>query len=123
MNLIEAYIYLQDTFCPGVGEKGIAYTLVTDKDKEFAGHLVRNLEGANQAVPQALMDLAMQVHIFLLFTLIVIFVLLTNVNFFSLLFRVHGFENHALSKEKAKRLIVDKDWDFERDLALAQMIL
>lgn len=43
------------------GEKGIAYTLVTDKDKEFAGHLVRNLEGANQAVPQALMDLAMQV--------------------------------------------------------------
>ncbi|GFY76793.1 ATP-dependent RNA helicase DDX42 [Trichonephila inaurata madagascariensis] len=42
------------------GEKGIAYTLVTDKDKEFAGHLVRNLEGANQAVPQALMDLAMQ---------------------------------------------------------------
>lgn len=44
-----------------VGEKGIAYTLVTEKDKEFAGHLVRNLEGANQAVPQALMDLAMQV--------------------------------------------------------------
>lgn len=42
------------------GEKGIAYTLVTDKDKEFAGHLVRNLEGANQVVPQALMDLAMQ---------------------------------------------------------------
>lgn len=42
------------------GEKGIAYTLVTEKDKEFAGHLVRNLEGANQAVPQALMDLAMQ---------------------------------------------------------------
>lgn len=34
---------------------------MTDKDKEFAGHLVRNLEGANQAVPQALMDLAMQV--------------------------------------------------------------
>lgn len=45
------------------GEKGIAYTLVTDKDKEFAGHLVRNLEGANQAVPQALMDLAMQVKL------------------------------------------------------------
>ena len=45
------------------GEKGIAYTLVTDKDKEFAGHLVRNLEGANQAVPQALMDLAMQVNL------------------------------------------------------------
>lgn len=42
------------------GEKGTAYTLVTDKDKEFAGHLVRNLEGANQEVPQYLMDLAMQ---------------------------------------------------------------
>lgn len=42
------------------GEKGDAYTLVLDKDKEFAGHLVRNLEGANQEVPEALMALAMQ---------------------------------------------------------------
>lgn len=42
------------------GEKGTAYTLVTEKDKEFAGHLVRNLEGANQEVPQNLLDLAMQ---------------------------------------------------------------
>ena len=42
------------------GEKGTAYTLVTEKDKEFAGHLVRNLEGANQEVPHSLLDLAMQ---------------------------------------------------------------
>ncbi|XP_075238002.1 ATP-dependent RNA helicase DDX42 [Lycorma delicatula] len=42
------------------GEKGTAYTLVTEKDKEFAGHLVRNLEGANQDVPKSLLDLAMQ---------------------------------------------------------------
>lgn len=42
------------------GEKGTAYTLVTDKDKEFAGHLVRNLEGANQTVPDDLLELAMQ---------------------------------------------------------------
>ena len=42
------------------GEKGVAYTLVTEKDKEFAGHLVRNLEGANQAVPSELLNLAMQ---------------------------------------------------------------
>lgn len=42
------------------GEKGDAYTLVTDKDKEFAGHLVRNLEGANQDVPDDLLELAMQ---------------------------------------------------------------
>lgn len=42
------------------GEKGTAYTLVTPGDKEFAGHLVRNLEGANQPVPEPLMDLAMQ---------------------------------------------------------------
>ncbi|XP_055631802.1 ATP-dependent RNA helicase DDX42 [Toxorhynchites rutilus septentrionalis] len=42
------------------GEKGTAYTLVTDKDKEFAGHLVRNLEGANQEVSDELMKLAMQ---------------------------------------------------------------
>jgi len=42
------------------GEKGNAYTLVTDKDKEFAGHLVRNLEGADQLVPDDLMELAMK---------------------------------------------------------------
>lgn len=42
------------------GEKGTAYTLVTPGDKEFAGHLVRNLEGANQTVPDPLMDLATQ---------------------------------------------------------------
>ncbi|XP_054162662.1 ATP-dependent RNA helicase DDX42-like [Oppia nitens] len=42
------------------GEKGVAYTLVTDKDTEFAGHLVRNLEGANQLVPDKLLALAMQ---------------------------------------------------------------
>ncbi|EDV40648.1 uncharacterized protein Dana_GF23818 [Drosophila ananassae] len=42
------------------GEKGNAFTLVTDKDKEFAGHLVRNLEGADQQVPEDLMELAMK---------------------------------------------------------------
>jgi len=47
------------------GEKGTAYTLITHKDKDFAGHLVRNLEGANQTVPQDLMDIAMQVSFFL----------------------------------------------------------
>ncbi|KAG0431152.1 hypothetical protein HPB47_022037 [Ixodes persulcatus] len=40
--------------------EGCCLHLITDKEKEFAGHLVRNLEGANQAVPQSLMDLAMQ---------------------------------------------------------------
>ncbi|RUS76863.1 hypothetical protein EGW08_015373 [Elysia chlorotica] len=40
------------------GTKGYAYTLVTEKDKEFAPHLVRNLEGANQRVPPALLELA-----------------------------------------------------------------
>lgn len=42
------------------GVKGSAYTLVTEKDKEFAGHIVRNLEAANQEVPKDLMDLAMK---------------------------------------------------------------
>lgn len=42
------------------GLKGTAYSLVTDKDKDFAGHLVRNLEGASQPVPKALLDLANQ---------------------------------------------------------------
>uniref|UniRef100_A0A4W4EZJ3 Helicase C-terminal domain-containing protein n=1 Tax=Electrophorus electricus TaxID=8005 RepID=A0A4W4EZJ3_ELEEL len=42
------------------GEKGVAYTLLTNKDTSFAGDLVRNLEGANQSVPKELMDLAMQ---------------------------------------------------------------
>lgn len=35
-------------------------TLVTEKDRELAGHLVRNLEGANQEVPEDLIELAMQ---------------------------------------------------------------
>lgn len=43
------------------GEKGTAYTLITNKDKEFAGHLVRHLEAANQTVPSELMELAQQV--------------------------------------------------------------
>ncbi|VDL76121.1 unnamed protein product [Nippostrongylus brasiliensis] len=42
------------------GQKGWAYTLITDKDMEMAGHLVRNLESANQEVPQALFTLAMK---------------------------------------------------------------
>ncbi|KAH7639632.1 ATP-dependent RNA helicase ddx42 [Dermatophagoides farinae] len=42
------------------GEQGIAYTLVTEKDKEMVGHLVRNLESANQIVSDDLMNLAMQ---------------------------------------------------------------
>nr|XP_039248089.1 ATP-dependent RNA helicase DDX42-like isoform X1 [Styela clava]XP_039248090.1 ATP-dependent RNA helicase DDX42-like isoform X2 [Styela clava] len=42
------------------GEKGTAYTLITSTDVYFAGDLVRNLEGANQRVPEALMNLAVQ---------------------------------------------------------------
>uniref|UniRef100_A0A3Q2YJS6 ATP-dependent RNA helicase DDX42 n=1 Tax=Hippocampus comes TaxID=109280 RepID=A0A3Q2YJS6_HIPCM len=42
------------------GEKGVAYTLLTNKDTTFAGDLVRNLEGANQSVSKELMDLALQ---------------------------------------------------------------
>ena len=44
------------------GEKGVAYTLLTPKDSNFAGDLVRNLEGANQHVTKELLDLAMQVR-------------------------------------------------------------
>lgn len=40
------------------GEKGFAYTLVTEKDKEFAGSLVRHLEVASQFVPKTLIDIA-----------------------------------------------------------------
>jgi len=42
------------------GVKGEAHTLVTANDKEFAGHLVRNLEASNQDVPKELMELALQ---------------------------------------------------------------
>lgn len=48
------------------GEKGTAYTLITEKDKDFAGHLIRNLESVNQEVPNALLELAMQVTFLLL---------------------------------------------------------
>lgn len=41
------------------GERGLAVTLVTEADTEFVGHLVRNLEGASQPVPEDLMTLAM----------------------------------------------------------------
>ena len=53
------------------GEKGTAYTLVTEKDTEFVGHLVRNLEAAGQSVPKNLMDLAMKVSLNLLVKLFV----------------------------------------------------
>ncbi|XP_055342548.1 ATP-dependent RNA helicase DDX42-like [Paramacrobiotus metropolitanus] len=42
------------------GEQGAAYTLVVPQDKEFTPHLVRNLEGANQHVPEKLLELAEQ---------------------------------------------------------------
>ncbi|KAG0260917.1 ATP-dependent RNA helicase ddx42 [Actinomortierella ambigua] len=42
------------------GEKGTAYTLITDKDDRFAGELVRNLEEFDQPVPQELLRVAMQ---------------------------------------------------------------
>ena len=42
------------------GIKGNAYTLVTEKDKEFVGHIVRNLEAANQIVPPELLELALK---------------------------------------------------------------
>jgi len=42
------------------GVAGTAYTMVTVNDKEFAGHLVRNLESAGQSVPKELYELAMQ---------------------------------------------------------------
>lgn len=40
--------------------QGTAYTLLTPKDKEFAGHIVKNLEAAHQNVPQEVLDLALQ---------------------------------------------------------------
>lgn len=42
------------------GEKGVAYTLMTPSDQNFAGDLVRNLEIANQLVPEELLELAMK---------------------------------------------------------------
>ncbi|XP_066139521.1 ATP-dependent RNA helicase DDX42 [Euwallacea fornicatus] len=42
------------------GTQGTAYTLLTIKDKEFAGHIVKNLEAAKQEVPQDVLDLALQ---------------------------------------------------------------
>lgn len=42
------------------GTQGTAYTLLTPRDKEFAGHIVKNLEAAKQRVPQEVLDLALQ---------------------------------------------------------------
>ena len=60
INIIFVLTYLKLSI---LGTKGTAYTLITSKDKEFAGHLVRNLEGANQEVPRELLELALQVLI------------------------------------------------------------
>lgn len=46
------------------GEKGVAYTLITDKDKEFCPHLIRNLEETDQEVPRELLEIAEQVSWF-----------------------------------------------------------
>lgn len=46
------------------GSKGDAFTLMTDKDRDFAGHLVKNLESSQQDVAKELMNLAMQSHNF-----------------------------------------------------------
>jgi len=43
------------------GQKGTAFTLLTEKDDKFAGDLVRNLEYSGQPVPEDLMQLALQV--------------------------------------------------------------
>ena len=49
------------------GERGWAYTLLNaSRDRDFAAHLVRNLEAAAQRVPQELVDLAMQVHYYVM---------------------------------------------------------
>ncbi|KAF8975786.1 hypothetical protein BGZ46_008853 [Entomortierella lignicola] len=42
------------------GEKGTAYTLITEKDDRFAGDLVRNLEEFGQTVSPDVMKIAMQ---------------------------------------------------------------
>lgn len=42
------------------GSKGDAYTLLTDRDKEFAAHLVKNLDSSNQIISNELKNLARQ---------------------------------------------------------------
>ena len=46
------------------GSKGDAYTLLTEQDKEFAGHLVKNLESSNQIVDEQLVKLASRSQVF-----------------------------------------------------------
>ena len=41
-------------------QDGVAHTLITPKNKKFAGLLIQNLEGANQVVPSELVQLAVQ---------------------------------------------------------------
>jgi len=42
------------------GQKGFAYTLLTERDDKFAGDLVKNLEYSGQPVPEELLQLAMK---------------------------------------------------------------
>ena len=65
------YCVVHVLYCVESGEKGHAYTLMTSKDNTFAGDLVRNLEQANQNIPEDLMKLAMTVCFCLYYCLLV----------------------------------------------------
>ena len=61
--LVWATVYLSvftNRFYLG-SQDGVAYSLITKKEVNFAGHLVTNLEGAKQVVPPALLEIATQV--------------------------------------------------------------
>lgn len=100
------------------GEKGTAYTLITEKDKEFAGHLVRNLESVDQEVPSALLDLAMQVNFFFFFSKYWCynFYKCTVCNY-SFLYRLHGSGNQDTKVAKENQLMwVEQVLVIKRDL-------
>lgn len=59
----DIYTYSPHTMTPFPGMKGTAYTLMTEKEDRFACELVRNLEQANQNVPDALLALANKVWV------------------------------------------------------------
>ena len=49
-------------FLKSGSQDGVAYSLITKKEVNFAGHLVTNLEGAKQIVPPPLLEIASQVR-------------------------------------------------------------
>ena len=60
--ILNVYVAFLTLLSYAGSQDGVAYSLITKKEVNFAGHLVTNLEGAKQIVPPPLLEIAAQVR-------------------------------------------------------------